>query len=535
MLRSSGPKVISLFRKHGMSVAACALIPLGMVACGQDPAFTEKTSYLEPSVSVDKKSGDAQAGQGAEINAGKEQVKERSEMSPDGEAVASAPGIDPNGPRTGVGEGSGTNSGVVPGTDGTRPGVGETPVKPPVVVVLPTPVATQPPGTHNPKAGAAVVFNTQQREGKVDILWIVDSSGSMDWAQNQLQKQFESFASALSSAKVDFRVAATSLDVCDIDWSSGKPKPNEYCPISDTISPGKMMNGLMVGPAQGRFVQDPGSQKSVLTRGPDFVESFTRMAKMGTSGSSLEHGLTAARMAIEKAKSGVNAGFLRSDAYLSVVVLSDEEDDGVQMSCEDGFGNTTLNANGQKDLEACKKGGTSPYLDAFGVAPFAVTLNSKTNKNFTNYKYTPDMFKQFLDKSDIKGPGKASVSAITGLKDAQGNIVCNNPDIGDKGPKEAGTAYIRAAQLTGGVVENICNNQWDKLLSNVGKNVGELANQIALPSGKIPFAGTLEVIVDGVNWAASDFSYKADGNFLVFKKTPASGVSIQVKYKETTY
>ena len=554
-MRSQGPKLISLLKLHGLSPAALVLVPLGLIACGQDPAFTEKTTYIEPAVSVDKASGDAQAGQSSEINAGSEQVQERSEMDPDGEAVASAPGVDPNDPRSGVGEGAGAGTGNGAGAgagtgegSGARLGLPENPVVVPTVVAevppilvptvvagLPTPVPTSPPAPKVPKAGAAVVHNTQQKAGKVDVLWVIDSSGSMSWAQSQLQAQFESFATALSSARVDFRVAATSLDVCDIDWTTGKPKPNQYCPSAEGISSGKMIGGAMVGPEQGRFVVDPVGGKSVLTAGSDFVSTFARLAKIGTGGSNLEHGLTAARMALEKSKSGVNSGFLRSDAYLSVVVLSDEEDDGVQMSCEDGAGNTTLNSAGHKDLDKCKKDGASPFLDAFGVSPWAVTLNPKTGKNFTNYKYTPDMFKQFLDQSDIKGPGKASLSAITGLRGSNGSIICNNPDLGSKGPKEAGTSYVKAAQLTGGVVENICNSKWDQLLANVGKNVGELANQIALPAGKIPFSGTLEVFVDGVKWPASDYSYKADGNFLVFKKIPSSSASLQVKYKETVY
>jgi hypothetical protein len=332
---------------------------------------------------------------------------------------------------------------------------------------------------------------------------------------------------------VDFRVAATSLDVCDIDWVNGKPKPNQHCPVVDGISPGQNIGGVMVGPEQGRFVVDGQSGKSVLTPGSDFVSAFTRLAKLGTAGSNLEHGLTAARMAVEKSLSGVNKNFLRSDAFLSVVVLSDEEDDGVQMSCEDGFGNTTLGADGKKDLNACKKGGNSPFLDAFGVAPWAVTTNTSTNKPFTTYKYTAADFKAYLDQSSVKGKGRANVNAITGLRGNDGKIICNNPELGNGGPKEAGTSYVRAAQMTGGVVENICNTKWNELLANVGKNVGELANQIALPAGKVPYPGTLEVWVDNQKWSSADFSYKADGNFLVFKKVPASGVAIKVQYKDT--
>ncbi|MCA2960990.1 MAG: hypothetical protein IOD12_12110 [Silvanigrellales bacterium] len=528
---------------RGFSVVS-TLTLFGLAAgCGQDPAFTEQSMVVKPERAAKQASSDAKAGATAETDAGDLGAR-RGEGDPTtGEPLSSAPGVvadsdDKDTATSGSASGGGGAGGVVmDDSGGVRGGLGENPAEIPGSASGGSSGGAAgggATGVSEPKPGAAVVFDTTQRQGKVDVLWIVDDSGSMNWAQSQLTSRFEAFARKLSDARVDFRVGVTSTDVCDIDWNTGDPKANKYCPNADDISGGAKVKGVMVGPAQGRLVEDPTSKQSVLTPSASFVSNFSKLAKIGTTGSGMEHGLTAARMAVEKSLSGVNKNFLRTDAFLSIIVLSDEEDDGVQMWCEDAWGRTTLNAAGQKDLTKCKKGGGSPFLDAFGGIPYALEKKAGTNLPWTDYKYTADNFKAYLDNPAVKGPGKFRVSAITGLRGADGKIDCSNPDVpSTSGPKESGTNYIKAAQATGGVVENICAPEWNQILGNVGANVGELANQIALPAGKVPYPGTLEVFIDGVKWDASKYEHKTQGNFLSFKVIPASGASIQVKYLET--
>jgi hypothetical protein len=561
-------------RMGGIRSLVSGLTLFGLAGgCAQDPAFIESTKVSDSAKKVERSSSDAKASVGVgtpenDAGGGPEGAGPRvgaapsSGKDPLGNYAGDLPGVDADGnplPGAGAGAGMGGGSGgsVVgsggPGgsdeSGGSRGGLGENPRDPgedsggspvPLPTAQPTPVATviptPLPELLQPKPGAQVVFDTTQGQGKVDVLWVVDDSGSMEWAQEQLREKFEAFAQKLTQARVDFRVGVTSTDVCDINWTTdGKAKPDKYCPNKSDISPGAKVNGVMIGPAQGRLIKDSQTGSKVLSNStPNFVQTFGRLSNLGTVGSGLEHGLTAARMAIEKAKSGVNADFLRNDAFLSVIVLSDEEDDGIQMHCEDAWGRTTLNAAGQKDLSKCKKGGNSPFLDAFGVEPYALTLNPATGKVWTDYKFTADTFKSYLDDPTVKGPGKFRVSAITGLRGTGGAIDCSNPDVpADSGPLESGTNYIKAAQLTGGVVENICSPEWSQILGNIGQNVGELANKIALPANKVPFPGTLEVWVDGVKQPQANFAFESQGNFLVFKVIPASGAAIKVKYLET--
>jgi hypothetical protein len=55
-------------------------------------------------------------------------------------------------------------------------------------------------------------------------------------------------------------------------------------------------------------------------------ESFSRRAKMGTSGSGWERGLDAAWASVVTHGNGNNAGFYREEAAFAMIVISDEED-----------------------------------------------------------------------------------------------------------------------------------------------------------------------------------------------------------------
>jgi hypothetical protein len=59
----------------------------------------------------------------------------------------------------------------------------------------------------------------------------------------------------------------------------------------------------------------------------EFLRNFRCMATVGTAGDSRERGLEAVTRALSPGLlEGVNAGFLREDAHLVVVILGDEDD-----------------------------------------------------------------------------------------------------------------------------------------------------------------------------------------------------------------
>ena len=138
-------------------------------------------------------------------------------------------------------------------------------------------------------------FTAAAAVNAVDILFVVDNSGSMAAYQQLLADNFAAFfADALAATErtQDFHVGVTTTDV------------------------------LSVGAANGGLVGAP----SILDRGTlNLGERFASNVLVGVEGTGLELGLEAMRLAIDNP---ANVGFIRSGAALSVIVISDEEDSG---------------------------------------------------------------------------------------------------------------------------------------------------------------------------------------------------------------
>jgi hypothetical protein len=133
-----------------------------------------------------------------------------------------------------------------------------------------------------------------------DVLFIVDNSGSMGDDQVRLAQNFERFIDiAANEGDVDFHIALTSTDIFN-------------------------------GGAEGELLGTP----RVLSQSTTSIEQrFAERAELGVVGSPVEMGFEAMRLATsEPLRSGVNRGFLRDNAILSVIVVSDEDDSGPQSS-----------------------------------------------------------------------------------------------------------------------------------------------------------------------------------------------------------
>lgn len=130
----------------------------------------------------------------------------------------------------------------------------------------------------------------------VDILFIIDNSGSMLDDQQQLADNFARFIEEASqgNGSVDFHIGITSTDV------------------------------ISTGAAAGRLLGNPTFLENT-TR--DLEAIFAERANVGIDGTGLELGLEAMRLALSEPLLGrENADFLRPEAALSVIVVSDEED-----------------------------------------------------------------------------------------------------------------------------------------------------------------------------------------------------------------
>lgn len=136
-------------------------------------------------------------------------------------------------------------------------------------------------------------FTQTANTPRLDLLFMIDDSGSMSDKQTQLANQVPAFLTWAQNNNVDFRVAVVTSDMDDATLS-------------------------------GRFQGSP----LILTPGtPDLAAAFAANIQRGVNGSGNEQGLAAIVAALTPPLSTTtNQGFLRADAALGVLVLSDEED-----------------------------------------------------------------------------------------------------------------------------------------------------------------------------------------------------------------
>ncbi len=164
----------------------------------------------------------------------------------------------------------------------------------------------------------------QESQAKVDVLFVVDNSGSMMEEQQSLGQNFAAFLSAADGAAVDYRIGVTTtgLDPSPGGWSE--------CP------------GGAQGGENGRLFPVDGSRPRIITpKTPDAARVFADNTRVGVCHWN-EQGLEAAYRALADPllyndddprtpqPNDGNGGFLREDARLAIIFVSDEEDFSAQ-------------------------------------------------------------------------------------------------------------------------------------------------------------------------------------------------------------
>ena len=170
---------------------------------------------------------------------------------------------------------------------------------------------------------------------KADILFVIDNSGSMAGEQRQLAESFRGFTNALEEKfGDDYHIAMITTGM----ESTGCPRCSDIYTSSCTNSTGE--NGRF----QDRICRNVGTDAS-----PEYecrTDSSCRVVASdskscfydpvnqegtvfaGVEGCGFERGLAPMKVALKDLASNYNAGFLRDDAVLVVVIISDEEDCG---------------------------------------------------------------------------------------------------------------------------------------------------------------------------------------------------------------
>lgn len=131
---------------------------------------------------------------------------------------------------------------------------------------------------------------------KIDILWVIDNSGSMSTSQQNLVNNFPTFIQKFLDKHYDFHMAVVGTDA----WSSS------------TLS--RLRDGAGTNHS-GVYIMD--------TLTPNLSSVFMTNALLGINGNGDERMFQSMQAALDNPW---NAGFLRQGSFLSVISITDEDD-----------------------------------------------------------------------------------------------------------------------------------------------------------------------------------------------------------------
>jgi hypothetical protein len=259
-------------------------------------------------------------------------------------------------------------------------------------------------------------------EQKMDILFVIDNSGTMQNSQNSLTIATDAFIKQLRNSSIDFHVAVTTTDA----WRSAFQSNTTNSDLLRRVRPGEInlgTNPLSYKTNSGVFVVTPKTNQ---------LEQALRInLNQGISGSGDERAFESFQRTLEFEG---NSDFRRKDAFLSVVILSDEDD----------FSTNTSNYM------------PTLYDEETNSDPVILAPSSNPHSLYALYRdplLTPvSQFRSFLEK--IAGAVNYSVSSIAVL-DPQCKTELNSQMPG----RRIGRRYLELTDATQGYKGSICTVQ----------------------------------------------------------------------------
>lgn len=327
--------------------------------------------------------------------------------------------------------------------------------------------------------------------GLVDILVVDDNSASMSFEQTQLANRLSGFIQNLENQHADYRIAITTTDI------SSSSNPASSANKNGALQDGRLIqfpNGAYyLTSASGTLAQKDAWFKQTIQRPETSAcETFIRN-NYGKSGydaayaqncpSGDERGIYAANLVV---KNNPNS-FIRSNAHLAIIVLSDEDE------------RSQLYWYNQQNP------GSYPGYDLESLDQPA-TLLSNVRAVFGGSKN--------LSVHSI-------ITTTQACKDVQDNqMVINGASVVSG---SFGLIYNQASQMTQGIVGDICASDYTGQLGQISTNILNRINSATLACAN---PADLAVTIVG----QSGVTYTVAGNLVKFSTQLSPGTTVKLKY-----
>ncbi|MGE5087254.1 MAG: hypothetical protein ACM3MG_13190 [Bacillota bacterium] len=299
---------------------------------------------------------------------------------------------------------------------------------------------------------------------KIDILWIIDNSGSMATSQANLASNFQAFIARFNQTNNDFHMAVGTTDAWMKQFGLGGA---DIAKIRD--GSGSNHSGV--------FVMDKNT--------PNLSSVFQTNIKQGIYGNGDERAFESIKQIINEPW---NAGFRRPDAFLAVIIVSDEED---QSSSQSSFYE-----------------GTHP----------------------TTYLQNPNLYsvQSYIDLLDAYTGGTAN-----GRNYSVSNISIHDQacltQLSNDSSRKINVRYQQITDMTGGIQGSLCDD-FGNTLNLISDNIIQLSSVFKL--SREPIAETIVVTVDGAvvaQDATNGWTYDASNLTITFHGSSVPGANSTVK------
>lgn len=330
---------------------------------------------------------------------------------------------------------------------------------------------------------------------KVDVLFVIDNSGSMADEQTALANAFESFITKFVDKGVDYHIGITSTDSksyynVPITDSQKNPYYGYWNPFPQSNStPGTLL-------MRNQYPQNPNYISSIAGSKAQIIEQFKANAKLGTLGSGAERVIYDALLSLAPGKlSGDNANFRRSDALLSVIGVTDENEEINSDPVSDNGAMSSVETTPQQRIDRFKA--YMPYVCGTQCPGWRVDLIVDLN---------------------------AAARDTTYPLVAYQNGTYPYPDF-----------YKKFAAQTGSALTNIYSSDWGTNLANIANNIITAAeSQFKLSYA--PLAGSIKVWLNGVAVpadSANGYVYHSSTQTIELKGSTlasAPGKTLKIEY-----
>ncbi len=352
---------------------------------------------------------------------------------------------------------------------------------------------------------------------KVDVLFVIDNSGSMSDEQATLARSMPRFIAEFTGKPIDYQIGVITTDADKLANNNGvyrvrdenghfvytSPSGETFrdnrgnpAPMQIAFSSAFFHNGI--GSLHVRRVGFNGASLNLTSDVPKFLsksmgtstvnQRFALDAQPGTEGSgneapllSLVHFLKSDRV------NGWNKGFLRSDSLFSVVIVTDEDE----------------------SRTICNSNSPDPFVRSAECSSFAeaksYVINSEAAKSARLNLFNTEFQAQRPNR-----PSLLSLDAVVALGESN---ACGGEDIQvNNGRLIQEVAESYKLKSTEKRVHDICQQDFSSDIGSIGNTIANSVERIFELKEKNIIASSIVVRVNGESLSETQFSYDKSKN-----------------------